>query len=212
MASSDIECEDLICTTLELIHDTIAIFEPELCLTQENFWKQLPRTIDEVIQIPPELEAEWDCLKMFYKRLANYFQNHKENSYLPSLIDVLQPLKTVMGAGFKMSFSAKLRDMLKNWFAKSKDMLGAMDGLSSSLHPTTRTSTSTTTVLTQEDHVDAFGEKKQRKRKIVNLEDAFSDLVDDDELEISNYPTGSVSSYISQRKGDELQHRILTDK
>lgn len=213
MASADVILEEEYRFTAEdIVLDLVTLFEPEICLTTTKFWMQLPRTIDEVIQIPQDLESEWECLKMFFKRLANYFQTHKENSYSPSLKNVLMPLKKAMACGFKTLYSAQLRDMLKNWSVKSKDMLAAMEGLSCLSLPTTPTFTSTTTVLTQEDHADACGERKSKKRKNMSLEDAFSDLVDEEELEACNYPTGSVSSYISQRKDGVQSHRILTEK
>ena len=213
MASSDIVFEDEDRYSAEdIISDLITLFEPEICLTTTKFWIQLPRTIDEVIQVPQDLESEWECLKIFFKRLANYFLSHKENSYQPSLKNVMLPLKRVMESGFKTLYSAQLREMLKNWFVKSKDMLAAMEGLScSSLHMTP-TSMSTTTAHTPEDPADVSGEKRSKKRKLLTLDDAFLDLVDGDELESSNYPIGTVSSYISQRKGDAQSHRILTEK
>lgn len=214
MADIEVEVEDTntLTTFLELILDIIEIFEPQLCLSQEIFWMKLPRVIEETYEIPENLDQEWNTLKILFKRLEHYFQTHTNNCYQISLSHVLKQLKTVMVSGFKTCFSAKLQQELLAWCENCKDALMAMEGLSSSSHPTTRTSMSTTTVLTQEDHVDVTGEKKSRKRKITNLEDAFSDLVDAEELETSTYPIGNVSYYISQRKDDALSHRILTEK
>lgn len=209
---SDIEENSSTVTFLELILDLIEIFEPELCLTQEIFWRQLPRTIEEMLQVPQEVEQEWETIKILFKRLENYFQTHKDNCFQNSLTSVMNQLKKVMVSGFKMCFSAKLQSLLITWYENSKDTLKGMEDLFSSLPNTTHTSTSTTIAPILEDPVDVTGEKKSRKRKTVNLEDAFLDLVDAEELETSTYPTGNVSYYISQRKDGELSHRILMDK
>lgn len=215
MASSDvIDVKDTntTITFLELITDIIDEFEPEVCLTHEIFWRQLPRVIEESYQLPEALEQEWETFKILLKRMEHYYQNHKEQCYKISLSDALSQLKKVMANGFKTSFSAKLQQTLTTWYENCKDILKDLEDLSALSRPTTHTSTSTTIAPTQEDHADASGEKKSRKRKIANLEDAFSDLADADELETSNYPIGNTSYYISQRRDGELSHRILMDK
>ena len=149
--------------------------------------------IEEKIEIPENIEQEWETIKILFKRMEHYFQTHNEISSQESLQNVLIQLKKVMVSGFKMLFSAALQEMLVTWYENYKDTLTAMEDLLCSSRLTTHTSTSTTIVPTQEDHVDVIGEKKSRKRKNISLEDAFSDLVDAEELETSTYPTGSVS-------------------
>ena len=128
---------------LELILDIIDIFEPALCLTQSIFWRQLPRVIEEKIEIPENIEQEWETIKILFKRMEHYFQTHNEISSQESLQNVLIQLKKVMVSGFKMLFSAALQEMLVTWYENCKDTLTAMEDLLCSSRLTTHTSTST---------------------------------------------------------------------
>lgn len=179
-------------TFADLVNNIIEIFEPELCLTQEKFWRHLPRVIEEAIQIPDYLDEEWESIKILFKRMENFFQTHNEKYLGQSLHLVLTPLKKAMVSGFKMLFSQKLQEMLTNWYENCKDTLKAMEDLCVLSPLTTHTFTSTTIAPTQADHVDATLKRKSKKRKLINLEDAFADLADPEELETSTYPTGNV--------------------
>ena len=199
-------------TFSELLEDIISIHEQTICLQIPRYWMELPRIIEEKIEMTEPYLEEWENLKILFKKMENYFQSHKDNSFETSLKNLFPRLRKAMGSGFKMLFSAELQEGLTNWLTISTPILEDMEDLSVSLLPTTPMSTSTTTARMQDNHVDAIGEKRSRKRKATSLEDAFDALVDEDELESSQYPTGNVSSYISLRKGDGLSHRILMEK
>nr|QRQ90269.1 MAG: hypothetical protein 2 [Parvoviridae sp.] len=196
-------------TILTEIHNQCST---NLWLTNPKFWTKFPELMEEM-QMAEEIAEELESLKVPFKQMANYFQQHKEITSGLSLIEALPLLKHQMVSFFKMSFSVELMSELLSALHSLNDTLIATLEASYSSPATTTTYTSSTTVeASQEtDRAGANGKRKRPVKKAMSLEDDFSDS-DDEEYESSIYPTGNVSSYTSLQKDGVKKHRILTEK
>nr|QRQ90260.1 MAG: hypothetical protein 2 [Parvoviridae sp.] len=201
-------------TTFEEILEWIyQIYHPDktlLNLLVPEFWTILPSKIEEQ-QMLDSVADELEILKTLFKRVENYLTMNKEVLSGKQLPDVMRLLERVMGSGYKTLFSLDLMSVLKTYLPLFKEDLEAIPDLCSLQASTTDMSTSSMTVLTQEESADVNGKRKRSNKKVLSLDDDLTDS-EDEEYENSLYPTGFVSCYTSVLKDDIKKHRILTEK
>lgn len=138
---------------------------------------------------------ELEILKTLFKRVENYLTMNKGVLSGKQLPDVMRLLERVMGSGYKTLFSLDLMNVLKTYLPLFKEDLEAIPDLCSSQVSTTDMSTSSMTVLTQEESADVNGKRKRSNKKVLSLDDDLTDS-EDEEYENSLYPTGFVSNNI----------------
>lgn len=201
------------CSFIDLISAIYDLFEEphQQCMSQKIFWNHLVQAIEECQVMDEKLEEDFEQLKTSLKRMANYLNLKVKQNCRQSFTDSMILVKEAKASYYKTSYSVELKNellkcltiLLPTWIVSHETCC---------LSPATiPTSTSSTTAATPGTAVDATGEKKSAKRKILNFEDDCTDS-DEEVSKNSHLPTGLISSYISVQKDGNSKQRILTER